>query len=467
MPSLSQPPGTESSASRVVPERVHPTVRLYFLVRVISYPLFAVLYGVHMWGRVIPALALIVFLFHTLVFPHVAQRVALRSKDCKRAEQRNLLVDSFLMGCYVPVTGFSLWPNAASLLGVNAGTINLGGPRLARRGLLLWVAGVVIAGIFTGFHSDVFSASRLTQVLSIAFIGAYTSLFGFQSFVQLRRVKLANAQIREQNAQIEEHTALLQERSHELELALAKARESDDAKSNFLANMSHELRTPLNSIIGFTNIVLRNKGGNIASQDVVYLTRVSSSGAHLLELINGVLDLAKIEAHEVDLERVPVDLLLLVRDTVSQFEPQAEGQAVQFVTELPRRAVLVADRARLKQILINLVGNAVKFTQHGTVTLRVVLDPLTGAPARLDVSDTGIGISDDRLHAIFEAFQQADTTTSRQYGGTGLGLSITRSLAILMGWEVAVTSTVGVGSTFSLIFKSEGCVELLPHQHAA
>jgi signal transduction histidine kinase len=467
MTSQSQSPGTATLAIRTVPKRVHPTTRLYFLVRVTAYPMFMLLYGVHMWRRAMPLWALGVFLVHVFVFPHVARRLGIRSKDCKRAEQHNLLVDSFLIGCYVPVMGFSLWPNAASIVGMNAGTINLGGPKFAARGLLLGLAGAFITTLFIGFHADFFSASPLTQLLSVAYIGAFTSVFGYQSFVQLRKVTLANAQIREQHAQIEEHTFLLQERSHQLELALAKARESDEAKSNFLATMSHELRTPLNSIIGFTNIVLRNKGGHIASQDVVYLNRVSSSGAHLLELINGVLDLAKIEARELDLECTPVDLVVLVRETLSQFEPQAETREVVLVADLPSMAVVIGDRARLKQILINLVGNAVKFTERGTVTLRVVADRLTGAPLRLDVSDTGIGIRDDRLQAIFEAFQQADTTTSRQYGGTGLGLSITQSLAILMGWHVTVSSAIGFGSTFSLVFSSEERTELPPHQHAA
>src|SRR5512141_690716 len=129
MPSLSHLSGTESSVRLTAAERAHPVVRLYFLVRVSTYPLFMLLYGAHMWGRAVPAWALCLFVAHTLAFPHVARRVAMRSDDCKRAEQRNLLVDSFLIGCYVPLTGFSLWPNATSILGINAATINLGGPR--------------------------------------------------------------------------------------------------------------------------------------------------------------------------------------------------------------------------------------------------------------------------------------------------------------------------------------------------
>ena len=231
------------------------------MVRVVAYPLFMVLYGVHMRGRRIPAWALVLFLAHAFIYPHIARRMATRSSDSKHAERRNLLIDSFLIGCYFPVTGFSLWPSAASVLGINAGNISIGGPKFALRGLLTWVAGAVVGGAITGFHVDLYSASRLTELLSIAIVGAFTTAFSYQSFLQLRKATQATAQIREQNAKIEEHARLMRERSRELELALSKAEDAGVAKSNFLANMSHELRTPLNSIIGFTNIVLRNKGG--------------------------------------------------------------------------------------------------------------------------------------------------------------------------------------------------------------
>ncbi len=443
---------TALTSRPALPPSVHPTVRLSFLLRVWTYPLFMLLYGVHMWGRAVPPWVVVVFLAHAVMYPHVARRVSSRSSDSKHAEQRNLLLDSFLIGCYIPFTGFSLWPNVAALLGINAGNVSVAGPRFAVRGLLSTISGTVVVSLFTGFHPNPFAFSRLTQLSSLGVVGAFTTAFAYQSWMHARRVSRANAQIREQHAQIEEKTRQLEERSRELERALAEAEEANAAKSNFLATMSHELRTPLNSIIGFTNIVLRNKGGNMAKQDVVYLARVNASGAHLLNLINGVLDLAKIESRETTLERVPVDLAVLARETLSQFEPQAEERAVRLVSIVPPMAVIVADRARLQQIIINLVGNALKFTERGQVTLRVTSDPYTSKPLRMDVTDTGIGIREDRLNAIFEAFQQADTTTSRQYGGTGLGLSISRSLADLMGWKIAVSSRVGVGSTFSLIF---------------
>jgi signal transduction histidine kinase len=438
---------------------VHPTVRLGFLLRVWTYPLFMLLYGVHMRGRALSPLVAAFFVAHMVIYPHVARRISMRSSDSKRAEQRNLLVDSFLIGCYIPLTGFSLWPNGAALLGINAGNISVAGPRFALRGLLSTIAGAVVVSLFTGFHARLFSFSRLTQLSSIGVVAAFTTAFAYQSYVHARKVSRANGQIREQHALIEEKTRQLEERSRELERALVEAEEANAAKSNFLATMSHELRTPLNSIIGFTNIVLRNKGGSMGKQDIVYLSRVSSSGAHLLNLINGVLDLAKIEARETSVERVPVDLAVLARETLNQFEPQAEERSVRLVSVVPAMAVIVADRERLQQIIINLVGNALKFTERGEVTLRVVSDPFTSVPLRMEVIDTGIGIREDRLAAVFEAFQQADTTTSRQYGGTGLGLSISRSLADLMGFKMAVKSDVGIGSTFSVIFNSGGDAE--------
>ncbi len=239
-----------------------------------------------------------------------------------------------------------------------------------------------------------------------------------------------------------------------LRIAKDEAVAANKAKSDFLASMSHELRTPLNSVIGFTNILLKNKEENLNDKDIGYLQRVLSNGKHLLELINEVLDLAKIEAGRIDLIIEEVDLGKLVVETVQQLEGQVKVKegAVTLVADVPPEANMVeTDSAKLKQVIINLVGNALKFTHEGSVTVRLDVGSDGHTPVAIAVVDTGIGIPADRLEAIFEAFQQAEAGTSRKYGGTGLGLAISRSICLLMGYDLIVGSEVGVGSAFTIV----------------
>jgi signal transduction histidine kinase len=430
---------------------VHPTVRLGYLMRIILFPFFFLLFGVRLWTSQEPAWIWMVFVLHQWLWPHLARRIAERSEDSKTAELRNLLVDSLVIGFFLPITGYSLWPNAAAFLGIHSGNISVGGPRFAARGLLVYCFGAAVTTVYTGFHPNLEGASLFTELASLVVVAAYLTAFAWLSYDRQKKEVRNNRKIRQQHAEIEEQDATLKVRARELEVALEAAQAANAAKSNFLANMSHELRTPLNSIIGFSNILLRNSGRNLREQDVLYLSRMRANGAHLLTLINGVLDLSKIDALQSQLDIAPVDVAALLRETLAELEPQAEMRDVRLIAQMVDASPLATDRSRLKQIMLNLLSNAVKFTQCGTVTVRLMVDETTNLPSRIEVIDTGIGIADDRLNAVFDAFQQEDETTSRHYGGTGLGLTITRSLAHVMGWEIEVRSKVGVGSTFSVL----------------
>jgi PAS domain S-box-containing protein len=238
----------------------------------------------------------------------------------------------------------------------------------------------------------------------------------------------------------------------ELRAAMTAAEAANTAKSEFLANMSHELRTPLNSVIGFAGFLLKNKAGTLQPTDLAYLERIQSNGKHLLGLIDQVLDLSKVEAGEMNLQIVPTDLGRLVPETVDQLKGHVGDRPISLKAEVPDGLLPVdTDADKLRQVIINLLGNALKFTERGSVAVRVSADARTRRPTRIDVIDTGIGIPAERRESIFEAFQQVESAASRKYGGTGLGLTISRSLCRLLGYRIQVESEVGRGSTFSIV----------------
>ncbi|WP_414615080.1 response regulator [Stenotrophomonas pavanii] len=287
---------------------------------------------------------------------------------------------------------------------------------------------------------------------------------------QSRSLLQSQSHLEEQQAELEQSNVQLEERTHELEaqkqaLLVAQSqlvRNSNELaatsryKSEFLANMSHELRTPLNSSLILAKLLADNKDGTLTEEQVKYARAILSSNNDLLALINDILDLSRIEAGHVELsdEVVVVDSALQrLRET---FEPMArqKGLALQIEADALAPSQLVVDSQRLQQILKNLLANAVKFTEHGKVSLHV--RAAGNGRIRFEVCDTGIGIAREQLDVIFEAFRQADGSTRRRYGGTGLGLSISRDLAERMGGYIQVDSEPGRGSCFILELPLQG-----------
>jgi signal transduction histidine kinase len=249
-------------------------------------------------------------------------------------------------------------------------------------------------------------------------------------------------------------------RDHERMLAeVASARdaalEGSRVKSEFLANVSHEIRTPMNVIIGYTDIVMESELEAFQRES---LGRVRNAAVALLDIINDVLDISKVEAGKLTVERVAFDLRTLVGDVVETLtlRAQEKGLALEYEMEPDVSPQVVGDPRRLRQVLLNLVSNAVKFTERGEVIVRVGREPSAETSMlRFSVIDTGIGIPSDKQEVIFQAFTQADGSTNRRFGGTGLGLTIAARLVGLMGGRIWVESTVGRGSVFHFTLQAD------------
>ena len=253
--------------------------------------------------------------------------------------------------------------------------------------------------------------------------------------------------------EIRQHQDLLEqrikERTEQLELATHHAQAASKAKSDFLANVSHELRTPVNGIIGMLDMAMDNQ---LPPEQVEELQTAQSCAQSLMSLLNEILDLSKIEAGKMTLERVPFDVRILVDDCLKEQQPRVAQTGVALRSEVSPDVPgqLVGDPLRIRQVLSNLLSNAVKFTEHGSVCVRTdsELSDTGSLSLRIAVEDTGTGIPADKLDTIFEEFTQADGSVSRKYGGTGLGLAITRKLVEMHGGQIQVRSEVGRGTTF-------------------
>ncbi|WP_426109995.1 response regulator [Massilia sp. PWRC2] len=274
-----------------------------------------------------------------------------------------------------------------------------------------------------------------------------------QSHLENQQAELeqTNDQLAEQAIHLDARNVALNEAQTELRQRATDLERASRYKSEFLANMSHELRTPLNSSLILAKLLSDNSKGNLTAEQVKFAQTIYSAGNDLLHLINDILDISKVEAGKLELVLESLPVRRMAESLAMTFEPLAMQKKLQFHVQVEPSvpATVWSDRQRLEQVLKNLLSNAIKFTEAGRVTLTVSSTP--GGPLHFVVEDSGIGIASEQQAQIFDAFHQADGTTSRRFGGTGLGLSISRDLAALLGGEIAVVSTPGQGSVFTLV----------------
>ena len=288
--------------------------------------------------------------------------------------------------------------------------------------------------------------------------------------VQAEELQASNEELRQKTEVLNEQKDVLQVLQRETEFKAQELARASQYKTDFLANMSHELRTPLNSLLILSKELAENESGHLDSEEVEAAAVIHDSGSNLLRLINDILDLSKIEAGKMDVYREEVRVDALTREVTRHFRHMAVDSRLEFAIEVDPTVPesLVTDRSKLQQVLNNLLGNAFKFTREGKVTLHLAMADAAlltrvGASAdeqhlALSVRDTGIGIPEERLESIFEAFEQVDSSTSRHYGGSGLGLAIARRLAQLLGGQLVVDSEQDKGSCFALVLPLRSAV---------
>ncbi len=325
-------------------------------------------------------------------------------------------------------------------------------PMLLQIGLMQWqvTTSAPLAAFLAGHRGPVYTAIIGASLTFLLFLAIWLQSQRANKVAEI--VNRRTRALKEAHKELEDHYKMLQELNKDVEDARQLAETANRAKSEFLATMSHELRTPLNAILGFSQLLKEQVLGPLGDkryQD--YAGDIHASGSHLLSLINEILDLAKLEAGKINIDRKVVEIGPLMEGVISLLAQQATGKSIGLVSDIApdMPQYIWGDELRLRQILINLINNAIKFTSKGQVTLRFFCRPYKNGKRGwvIEVEDTGVGIAEDKLPSLFDRFTQVDTALSRKHGGVGLGLAICRELVDRMGGTINVRSAIGVGTT--------------------
>jgi len=350
------------------------------------------------------------------------------------------------LGGFAASGGVMLWGTLAIV-----GSLTFSTPRNALMWLFLYSALTVVSGVIDPYVRARFSfhpSPEVQTVFSVINILVISNIvFGLTIYLLKGRREVSEA-LEVLNSELE---GQVDKRTEELQNALKSANAASEAKSIFLANMSHELRTPLNAIIGYSEILIED----VESADdsphptmIQDLSRIDRAGRHLLGLISQILDLSKIEGGKMELFREEVDLEVLITETLSTLEPLLRENSNTIETHIEGElGQMCTDLTKLRQVLLNLLSNATKFTSDGTITVHAKRDH---SHLRVDIEDTGMGMSPDQIERVFDPFHQADASTTRNFGGTGLGLTITHRFVEMLGGTLEVRSELGQGSVFTV-----------------
>jgi signal transduction histidine kinase/CheY-like chemotaxis protein len=438
------------------PVRAHPLVALDYRVRVPAMFIAALTVLSHFLDKPRSPWLWAAIVFTGVIWPQIAYLIASRARESKRAELANLLFDCFIVGCWAAAVSFSVLPSLMMVSAMVAACLSVGGVAFTVWAIAAITAGALAVGAFTGFQVGA-DASLLTTCLSVAGTFAFVSIFGFHSHIQTRRVLKGRKDLADQHRQIQDQYTIIERALQSALDSNDTAREANKAKSVFLANMSHELRTPLNAILGYSEMLAEDAQASGRSELVADLQKIQAAGKQLLGLINGVLDFSKIEAGKMKLYLETFDVARVVEEASMTARPLVQNNGNRLEVRCPDDiGALREDMTKVRQVLLNLLSNAAKFTEKGVVTLEVWREKrVDGIWVFFRVSDTGIGMTPEQLDRLFQPFTQADAATSRKYGGTGLGLALCQKFCTMMGGDITVESRPGEGSAFTVRLPGE------------